>query len=137
MHKHTIITAALFMVAYLGLAGEPVVPTIQISPEDVVQTSIQQVRYSSNSLAVTVMWTYTEVGAKKMLAFWESHDRGTIRTVVGDFESIGQIAPRSALPPGVASYSEWREGWLKYRGDKFFGISETDAQKLLVGLKSR
>lgn len=135
MHKHTIITATLLLVAYLGLAGEPVVPTIRISTEDVVQTSIQQVRFSSNSFAVR--WTYTEAGAKKMLAFWESHDRQTIRSVVGDFESAGPIAPRSALPPGVASYSEWREGWLKYRGDKFFGISETDAQKILVGLKSR
>ena len=135
MHKHTIITATFLLAAYLGLAGEPVVPTIRISPEDVAQTSIQQVRFSSNSFAVR--WNYTEAGAKKMLAFWESHDRQTIRTVIGDFEIAGQTAPRSALPPGVASYSEWREGWLKYRGDKFFGISETDAQKILVGLKSR
>ena len=135
MHKTTIIFSVLFLAAYLGLAQDQSVPTIHILPEDIVQSSIQQFRFSSNSFAVR--WTYTEAGAKKTLAFREAHDRQTIRTVVGDFESVGQIAPRSALPPGVASYSEWREGWLKHRGDKFFGVSETDAQKILAGLKSR
>jgi len=135
MNKHTIITVSLLLAAYLGFAGEAVVPTISISPEDVVQSSIQQFRFGSNRFAVR--WNYTEAGAKKMLAFWELHESQTIRTVVGAFESVGQTAPRSALPPGVASYSDWREGWLKYRGDKFVALSETDAQKLLAGLKSR
>ena len=135
MNKYAITTVMLLLAAYFGFAGEQSVPMMRISSEDVVQSSIQEFRLSSNSFAVR--WTYTEAGAKKMLTFREAHESQTIRTVVGDYEFIGQLAPSSALPPGVASYSEWREGWLKHRGDKFFGVSETEAQKILVGLKSR
>jgi hypothetical protein len=69
--------------------------------------------------------------------FREAHEGQTVRTVVGDYEFIGQIAPTSALPPGVASYSEWKEGWLKHRTDKFFGVSEDDAKKIIAGLKDQ
>jgi len=47
----------------------------------------------------------------------------------GDYEFVGQIAPASALPPGVANYSEWRAGWLKHRTDKFFGVLERRRKK--------
>lgn len=71
------------------------------------------------------------------LSVWETHQRQTVRTVVGDYEFVGQVAPASALLPGVASYSEWREGWLKHRVGKFFGVSEDDAKKIIAGLKGQ
>ena len=115
--------------------GQDVVPTIRILPEDVVQDSIQRISFSDRRIGVR--WEYTEAGGKKMLAFWEAHETQTVRTVVGDYEFTGEIAPHSALPPGVASYSEWREGWLKHRGDKFFSITEDDAKKIMAGLRDK
>ena len=134
MNKSTIIISALFLVASFGFAQEQTVPTIRILPEDVVQTSIQQVRFGTNSFAVR--WTYTEAGARKMLAFRESHNGQKVDTEVGSYEFTGMI-DAFGVPPGCASYSEWREGWLKHRTDKFFGVSETDAHEILVGLKSK
>ena|ERR1035437_3920047 len=108
------------------------VPTRRILPEDIVQDSIQLFRFATNRFAVR--WTYTEAGAKKMLAFTEAHVGETVRTEVGSYESTGGIAPFTSLP-GCASYSEWRAGWLKHRTDKFFGGSEEDAKKIVDGLK--
>jgi hypothetical protein len=128
---HTLIFA-LFLMAGSCLAQEYQVPTRRILPEDIVQDSIQLVRFATNSFAVR--WTYTEAGAKNMLAFTEAHVGETVRTEIGGYESTGRIAPFRPLP-GAASYSEWRAGWLKHRTDKFAGVSEEDAEKIITGLK--
>jgi hypothetical protein len=106
----------------------------RILPEDIVQESIQLVRFTTNRFAIR--WTYTEAGAKKMLAFREAHVGETVHTEVGNYEFIGGIAPFTSLP-GCASYSEWRTGWLKHRTDKFSGVSEDDAKKIVAGLKTQ
>src|SRR5437899_223358 len=69
-----------FLVLLLALCGLAVVvpaqesvPTIRILPEDIVQTSIKQLRSPGGTNKFTVMWQYTETGAKKMLAFWRAH----------------------------------------------------------------
>ena len=132
MHKiHTLIFA-LCLVAGACFAQEQQIPTRRILPEDIVQSSIQLVRFTTNGFAVR--WTYTEAGATNMLAFTESHTGETVRTEVGSYESVGRIAPFTSLP-GCASYSEWRAGWLKHRTDKFFGVSEEDAKNIIEGLK--
>ena len=41
------------------------------------------------------------------------------------------------MPPTFTNYTQWKEGWLKYRTDKFLGVSEGDAKKIVAGLKSR
>jgi hypothetical protein len=135
MNKCTLITAMLLLAAYFGFAEEQSISTIRISPEDVVQTSIQQFQFSSNSFAVR--WTYTEAGAKKALAFWEAHDGQKISTAIGDFNSPPSEHIFRAMPPTFTTYDQWKEGWLKHRMDKIFVRSEADAQKILVGLKSK
>lgn len=119
----------------LDSAQTQTIPTFVILPGDVVPDSVMRIWYGNHQLAVR--WTFTEAGAKRALAFWDAHHGKTVRTRVGDYELIEVIAPVSALPPGVASYSEWKEGWLKHRTDKFFGVSEDDAKKIIAGLKSQ
>jgi hypothetical protein len=133
MHKiHTLIFALSMMIC-ASFAQEQQISTRRILPEDIVQSSIQLIRFTTNEFAVR--WTYTEAGATNMLAFNEAHSGETVRTVVGDYQFTAQIAPSSALPPGVASYSEWRAGWLKHRTDKIFCVSEEDTKKIIAGLK--
>jgi len=79
-----------------------------------------------------VRWTYTEAGANKMLAFWEQHTGQKVRTQVGKLET-----PLSIIAPHDIAYASWREGWLKTRTDKFFGVSEADAKMIVAGLESR
>jgi hypothetical protein len=115
------------------------VPVMRILPENIVPDSIQLVRWSTNTFAVR--WTFTEAGAKRMLTFWEAHVGQTICTEVGSYKSTTVIAPcfqpQSFRPmPGCATYSEWREGWLKHRTDKFCGVSRDDAKRIIAGLKN-
>jgi hypothetical protein len=133
MLKAYALIIALSLMAGACFAQEQQFPTRYIPPVDIVQSSIQLVHYTTNSFAVR--WTYTEAGATNMLAFTEPHTGETVRTVIGDYEWVGQIAPHSLLPPGVASYSEWRSGWLHHRTDKIVGVSEEDAKKIMAGLK--
>jgi hypothetical protein len=104
----------------------------RILPEDIVQGSVQLVRFTPNGFAVR--WIYTQAGAEKMLAFDEAHVGKTVHTEVGSYDSMGVIAPFTSLPGG-ASHSEWREGWLKHRTDKVFCGSAVDAKKIVAGLK--
>ncbi len=127
----TIFTFILAMVAVGCLAQERTVPTSSILPEDIEQDSIQTVRFSTNSF--TVRFTFTEAGAKKMLAFRNAHDGQEVITRVGSFESRGIIAPRKSYPPGWVN----DEGWLKRKTDKFFGVSEADAKKIVEGLRKK
>ncbi|MBI3416527.1 MAG: hypothetical protein HY043_14625 [Verrucomicrobia bacterium] len=126
----TILTLILAIVAVGCLAQEQTVPTRRIPPEDIEQDSIRMVRFSTNSFAVR--FTYTDAGAKKMLTFEREHAGREVITQVGTFERRGMIAPLSARPQGWTE-----EGYLKHRGDKFFGVSEGDAKKIAEGLRKK
>jgi len=123
------------MFAVACLAQEQAVPTRRIMPEDIVQDSIQLVRFSTNNFAVR--WTYTEAGAKNMLTFREAHEGRKVRTAIGEFEGQpGEMIFRP-MPPVFTNYAQWKEGWLKHRTDKVVGVSEDDAKKIAAGLKSK
>jgi type IV secretory pathway TrbF-like protein len=132
---HKTLTLIFAMLSVTTLAQEQTVPTRHIVPEDVAQESIHLVRFSTNSFAVR--WTYTEAGAKKVLAFREAHEGQKVRTVVGSFESPPGEMVFHPMPPIFTNYVQWKEGWLKHRTDKFFGVSEGDAKKILEGLKKK
>ena len=92
--------------------------------------STSQLRSPVGTNKFTVMWQYTETGAKKMLAFWRAHGGEKVVEQVGEFEFP---ATRSmAKPP---NWTE--EGWLKSRTDKFIAVSEEDAKKIVAGLKDK
>jgi hypothetical protein len=110
-------------------------PARHILPEDIVQDSILLVRFSTNSFAVR--FTYTEAGAKKMLAFREAHECQKVRVVVGSFETPPHEDMFQPMPPVFTNYTQWKEGWLKHRTDKFFCVSEDDAKKIVAGLKTK
>jgi hypothetical protein len=118
-------------ISSLGLAQEQAILAIRIVPEDIVGGSVQQSRTGTNKFVVR--WTYTEAGAKKMLAFWKAHDGQEVVTRVGSFERQSQILPRKSYPPGWVN----DEGWLKTRTDKFFGVSEEDAKTIIAGFRRR
>jgi hypothetical protein len=112
------------------LAQVLAIPTRRILPEDIEQDSIQTVRFSTNSFVVR--FSYTEAGAKKMLAFRREHAGQEVVTQVGNFECRGMVSPIDARPQGWTE-----EAWLKRRTDKFFGVSEDNAKKILEGLRIR
>ena len=111
------------------------VPCLRILPEDVVQDSIQQVRFSTNQFAVR--WTWTEAGAKKMLAFNETHEGKKVMTVIGSFKSPPFEHSFRPMPPVFTNYTHWKEGWLKRRTDKIFVNSEENAKAIADGLKRK
>jgi hypothetical protein len=132
MHKSLILI--LSMLAMVCLAKDETVPTRRIVSEDIVQDSVKFWQFSTNSFGV--MWTYTEGGAKKFLAFQEAHEGKTVRTVIGGFESRPHVW---TFTPNYIStnYAQWKEGWLKRRTDKVHGVSEDDAKKIMAGLKTK
>ena len=124
------LTFILAMITMVCLSQEQAVPTCRILPEGIEQDSIRLAQLTTNTFAVR--FTYTEAGAKKMLAFWRKHAGQEVITKVGSFERRGRIAPLHSRPP---SWTE--EGWLKRRTDKFFGVSKDDAKKIMDGLKNK
>ncbi len=112
-------------------------PMNRILPEDIEPASIRTWRFSTNRFAV--MFTYTETGAKKMLAFREAHEGQKVRTAVGEFETHPHEAIFRATPPYFRSYMyhQWKEGWLKRRTDKFADVSQDEARKIVAGLQGR
>ncbi len=111
-------------------SGQEPVPTIRILPEDVVQGSIERFPFSFGTNKFMVRWTYTEAGANKMLAFWRAQAGQQVITQVGSFEMRARIY--EGRSPGWTE-----EGWLKWRTDKFFGVTEEDASKIVAGLKGK
>jgi hypothetical protein len=105
-------------------------PIFRIRPVDIVQTSVRYIRHSSKSYSVK--WQYTEDGAQKMLAFREIHKEQKIRTVIGEFVSRPTQLNFSAM-----IYPLSKEDWLRQRTDKFFSVSEEDAQKIVAGLHGK
>ena len=123
------------MLPLATFAQDQTLPTRRILPKDVVQDSIQLHRISTNSFMVR--FTYTEAGASRMLAFDEAHQGQAVATLVGEFKTPPVEIMFRGIPPHAATYAQWKEGWLKYRTSKFFGVSEGDANKILAGLKSK
>lgn len=110
-------------------------PTLRILPEDVVQNTIVQSRISTNQYSVR--WTYTEAGAKKMLAFQEAHQDQKVCTAIGSFVTPPSTHTFRPMPPTFTTYAQWKAGWLKHRTDNCFGVSEDDAKKVVAGLKGK
>lgn len=138
MRKTLLFFSAILWIAHIASAqfrfGVPeelptqdAIASITISPEDVVQDSVQRLRMSTN--VFVVQWQYTEEGGRKMRAFWDAHTGKSIRTRVGDFEASGLRAPRS--PARTNNIIPWE----KSRTDKFFGVNEKDADAIVAGLK--
>jgi hypothetical protein len=50
----------------------------------------------------------------------------------GAFVTPPFVAPASIDP---LTQTDWREGWLKRRTDKFLNLSETDAKTVVAALK--
>jgi hypothetical protein len=118
-------------VAISCLAQEQDVPTRRIPPEDVIQESITVLQLATNNFAIS--WTYTEAGAKKMLAFNEAHEGQKTRLLIGSFETPQLLG----VSRGNTNYVQWKEGWLKHRTDKFLEVNEEDTKKIVAGLKSK
>jgi len=129
MNLFLIVLLSLFCFPGMGRAEETF-PVIRLSPDDFVQDSIKQVHWTTNTFAVK--WTYTEAGAKKMLAFWELHPGQKVCIQVGDFKTPPFLAPEATSP---ITHSDWKADWLKRRTDKFLGVSESDARKIVTGMK--
>ena len=161
MNKYVKIISLLFFVTYVGLAQEqtnlnssifpediinPInperppkeIPVIRILPTEVEHGSVQKVvlQLGPKKHILAVRWTFTEAGAKRVLAFWEVHDGQKVRTEVGSYAYSGIIDAHSN-PPGCTNISQWREGWLKHRTDKICVVSEDDAKKITEGLQGQ
>jgi hypothetical protein len=126
----TILIFTLAMVTVGCFAQEPTLPARRILPEDIEQDSIKMVRVSTNLFAVR--FTYTEPGAKKMLAFDHEHAGHEVLIQVGSFGTRTTLAPLEPRSPGWTE-----EGWLKRRTNKFFGESEDNAKKIVEGLTKK
>jgi hypothetical protein len=111
-------------------AQEQTIPTRRILPDDIEQDSIKVVQFSTNRFAVR--FTYTESGARKMLAFRHEHSGCEFMLQVDGFQRRGKIAPVSVRPQGWTE-----EGYLRHRGDKLFGVSQEDAEKIVAGLRTK
>lgn len=123
---------AIFGVACF--AQQLAVPTRRILPDEVVQDSVHMMQMRTNNFVVR--WTYTEEGAKKMLAFQEANEGQKVRTVIGEVQlPVGEVVGFRPMPPAFTNYAQWKEGWLKHRTDKVMGVSESDAKKIVAGLK--
>jgi len=135
MRKTILSSLVLFWAIQFCTAEDQLIPTLRIVPEDVTQDTVRQWRMSTNKYAVS--WAYTEAGAKKTLHFREGHKGEGTRTVIGSFESQSIEDVFRPMPPTFTNYTQWKEGWLKYRTDKLVGVSEEDAKKIAGGLKSK
>jgi hypothetical protein len=107
----TILGLMLMMFALTAIAQEQTVPTRRILPEDIEQSSIQMVRFSTNSFAVR--FTYTEAGAKEALASWEADPKHSVMS------------------------ADWKTGWLKHRTNKCFFQSESAATEFMKSIKNK
>ena len=135
MRKALTLILTLFSVAGSCLGQDLAVATRRILPEDVVQNSIQQVRFATNRIAIR--WTYTETCAKRFLAFLEANEGKKVRVAIGKFESPASAEVFRPMPLGFTNYIQWKQGWLKHRTDKVFGVSEKNAEAIVAGLKTK
>ena len=90
MNKSFIFLLSLCSLLCNGQAQEKF-PAIRLLPEDVMQDSIKQVHWTTNTFAIK--WKYTEAGAKKMLAFWGQHSGQKVCIQAGNFQTPPFVAP--------------------------------------------
>lgn len=117
-----------FGVLFVARAND--VPTIHLMPADIVQESIKQVHWTTNTFAVK--WKYTEDGAKRMLDFWMQHSGQKICIAVGTFSTPPFKAPEPLNP---LTQSDWKKRWLEIRTDKFINLNEEAAKSIVVAMK--
>ncbi|MGD0812936.1 MAG: hypothetical protein ABSA83_04985 [Verrucomicrobiota bacterium] len=115
-------TIMLLGLAGVVLAGEASIPTMTISSNDVVQTSIKvwDLRGQMNGFAVK--WMYTEDGAKKVRGFRDAHVGEKVREHIGCFVFDGII--RDPVNTDTARDGLWK-------------LSERDAKLAEAGLKGK
>jgi len=137
MQKIVAFLLGVFWITRFAFGAEPFVfeaeptPAIKsIVPEDIVQDSIKVLQMGTNKF--TVFFTFTEAGAKKNLAFSEEHAGQKMLTRVGNFLSREGVC---YAPQDPAEYARWREGWLKRRTSKFYGVNKAEAEAIVAGLK--
>lgn len=106
------------------------IPVIRLTPSDIVQDSIKQVRWTTNAFAVK--WKYTETGAKQMLDFWMQHSGKKICIAVGKFTTPPFIAPEPLNP---LTQSDWKKRWLEIRTDQFINLNEETAKTVVAAMK--
>jgi hypothetical protein len=126
----------VFWTCQVVFGVEPPVPIYNINAEDVVPESVRTVQIRTiGTNTVAVFFTYTESGAKKMLDFQEAHAGQKMRTQIGEYlrpEGYGNMARQDP-----SAYERWKEGWLKWRTFKFYGVSEAEAKAIVTGLKGK
>ncbi|HXB59805.1 MAG TPA: hypothetical protein VNU95_09580, partial [Candidatus Acidoferrales bacterium] len=115
----------------LAFEPEQSFPVRQVFPEDVVPGSVRSMQNGTNEFFVRL--TYTEAGAKKMLAFNEENAHRKICIEIGAYMSPPEILfPNSS--PDDTNYLQWKSGWLKHRTETFFLLTRNDLSDVLNGL---
>lgn len=104
-------------------------PIIRLTPADIVQDSIKQVHWTTNTFAVK--WKYTESGAKRMLDFWLEHSGQKICITAGTFTTPPFTAPEPLNP---LTQSDWKKRWLEIRTDKFMNLDEATAKTIIAAM---
>jgi len=115
-----IIITAFFALSLLAIGQVMAIPTFTFSSNDVVQSSIMVSHPTgTNETGVTVKFTYTDTGAKRLEEFYRAHNVGEdVRWQSGSFVHPFKLEHRKSFG---------REGC--------WGLSETDAKALLAGLR--
>jgi hypothetical protein len=111
--------------------------TLYILPEEIEPGSIRIDQFSTHSAKpvtnnFVVRFTYTEAGARRLLAFQREHAGHQVVIRIGGVEWRTTMATGAKQPAGWID-----EGWLQRRTAKFLGLSEEEARKLATGLKQR
>ena len=117
----TIIIIAAFFALSLSAFGQVLAtPTFTFGSNDVVQSSIMVVHPTgTNETGVTVKFTYTDTGAKRLEEFYRAHTVGEdVRWQSGSFVHPFKLDHRKA-----------------FGREALWGLSETDAKALLAGLR--
>jgi len=65
-----------------------------------------------------------------MPTFRETHEGQKTRMVIGAFECNPMWGTSRQT-----DYAQWKKGWLGSPADKFLGVSEDNAKKIVEGLK--
>jgi len=109
-------------------------PVFRILAEDVLQDSVRHYRRSAQEHNIT--WTYTEAGAQKILAFWEANQGKETQYVFGTFET--QPSVWTFRPTKLSTnFAQFKQNWLKRRGETLFVRSEADVKTVTAALKSK
>ena len=111
---------AFFAFSFSTLAQVEAIPTFTVTSNDVAQSSIMVLRTrGTNEVRVSIKFTFTDVGAKRLEKFYRAHSVGEdVRWQVGTFERLWKLDDRKHFG---------REG--------FWGLPEREAKALEEGLR--